>query len=53
MSIIFRIFTVRIKSLQKAIDMHNVYAKYAKMQQSIISFGMTASNLTTFFLFLL
>lgn len=30
MSIIFRIFTVRIKSLQKTIDMHNVYAKYAK-----------------------
>ena len=31
MSIIFRIFVVKINLLQKTIDMHNFYAKYAKI----------------------
>ena len=31
MSIIFRIFVVKINLLQKTIDMHNFYAKYARI----------------------
>ena len=31
MSIIFRIFVVKINLLQKTIDVHNFYAKYAKI----------------------
>ena len=31
MSIIFRIFVVKISLLQKTIDMHNFYAKYARI----------------------